>query len=333
MNKEFVWEVPANQTFDSSYGAQTVTCTDPVSFSKDFSAFRANAPGAPVVFMQAVPGGPVRWSRATIIIESSDVTFDFNNNVNALDCYSPSFDGPPFVKVSNSSLKMKNINDISLGTGIALSNNATFNVVGVGMVRMGFESNAGLSITDSHASFVLNRAFMVSGVSSDNGHFEIQTDICVVHTSMRVLNGSSGIFSCKSFHLSGEDGSEHIISENSSLTIQTGSVEIEGIFITLGEGNSRVSIERIPGQDPVDLTSLATSKKGFNFVGTKDTNTSELTLDFSYDGRYGNNGFGWSWLLDNKLIAVNGIPQHNNSILSYDVSSAGVMTIKFRTKA
>jgi len=56
-----------------------------------------------------------------------------------------------------------------------------------------------------------------------------------------------------------------------------------------------------------------------------------LALDFSHNGESGNTAFARYWLWENDLVSVNGIPQHDDSILSFDVSSSG-MTIKFRTK-
>ncbi|VVN45688.1 hypothetical protein [Pseudomonas fluorescens] len=210
MAKQFVWDADKDQVYDSSYGSQTVTCSNGVSFAKHNSTFVAQQ--ANVVFKQVAMVSPQRtpWSgtknRNTISVLSGDVAFDFGNYSSFVYLYSNST-APGLIVTGGGRLTISNLSGFIVDGDIEVSG-GTLHLESVNLFSWP-EMASTLLInrggTLSVDVFEKNSACKIGRTVVEGGSMSLRTGAIYFGSGLRSANSTIDL-QCDNFSLSGSGG-------------------------------------------------------------------------------------------------------------------------------
>lgn len=334
MAKQFVWNPDSNQTYDGSYGSQTVTSSSGASFSKNLATFTADCPQATVTFKQlalADQSGTIFWNGpnvdeiSTISILSGDVVFDFGNNLFSLAVSSYGQDntpGTPGLIVSGGSLAVKNLYRFEVNCNVQLSGGGKLYVTDVSDFLYLSEIDGLLLIDDG--TLLVNSAF-----SCELG-FTVVLDGSITITSPNLVisnvlesTGSTIDLSCDYFYM----GRGAIVGNELNHSLRRGSKTSIIANKTLSIAASRITLTddaylSMVGIDPKVFFDRAKFK--FDFDTKQSEGECSATLVFEpADSNMQSN------IRDNGCITINEIPVPR---FEFDKNFTSIITTNPKTK-
>lgn len=347
MSEKFVWNGNVEQTYGPEYGSQTLQSNGRLPFDRN-KDLRIAAPGQVLTLQPLYDGNSSEWGTGHIIITDGTLIYDGTNADSTLSSIGSDDVASANIQLTpetSAALQLNNMGKLTLQSGV-LTGNSRVNIL---EPRKGvyFASSSWLLSGKSHLSIAANK-----------NSPEIQAEQALPYKDGFVLSENSKlIVDVKSLprfaelDISIKDNAQVQINSNTLGAASPNVIAKGGAFITLYAGDTttkssaRAIITSATPNDPVDLTGLANKEqgssyaRGFNFIGDKSTNGSSVELQFKFEdgaGGFinGGNGFGKTWLLENKLVTVNGDVREAEKKLEFSYYGSGsTMLIQFNPKA
>ena len=293
MFKKFTWNGSQSQTYTSEYGSQVILGEKASFFSTNSGAdFVMDAENHQLILIPSQVGNDdtIKFSGA-VNIKAGRCVLDFSDNADANVEMSPLNVGGG---ESLATLEIFNLDAYNLSS--------THNVMKNGYLSM--------RISGGFASSMGDQLYL-----TDNAKVNISVDSDVLGMPQCSLLGDSLLeFRCDTFI-----GLETLFSASGTSNIWLYTNTLRDTAFDLGAGDAQIAIIR-------NKKSPLLGSNTFNFNTHEGKNNGRFILDFDLGGgSSGGNAFGKSYLLANKMISIDNIPQLTDKKLNFEWGSAGAL--------